>query len=172
MLLTRELGLIKATAQSVSVPHSKLRPGLLEFNHSLVSLVRGRSSWKITGAVPIENVFTGLRSEKELCQIFARSFSLLRRLVQGEERNEELFDHIAGAYSFARSKGCNSSLVANFEYVLLLRILHSLGYVGSAPGIAHFINSPYWNDDVLRTMDSVQALALSEINKSLRASHL
>jgi recombinational DNA repair protein (RecF pathway) len=171
-LFTREFGLIRASAQSVRAAHSKLRPGLIDYAHTNISLVRGKNTWRLTSAVSIGNVYQELSGSKEVSRMFARSFALLSRLLQGEEKNAELFDHVLSAYHFARHGSYNSMFVSNFEYVLVLRILHSLGYVGSAPEIVGFINSLYWSDEVLQRMDHVKVSALQEINKSLKASQL
>jgi len=171
-LFTREFGLIRASAQSVRAAHSKLRPGLIDYAHSNISLVRGKNSWRLTSAVSIGNVFQELSGSKEVALMFARSFALLARLLQGEEKNAELFDHVLSAFHFARHGSYSGMHIANFEYILVLRILHSLGYVGSAPDIAGFINSLLWSDEVLQRMDLVKATALSEINRSLKASQL
>ena len=90
-LFTKDLGLVKATARSVREERSKLRYSLQHFSYSSFSLVRGRNVWRITGAQEKYNIFHDCKGDKEKQQMLARLFSLLQRLLAGEEKNEHLF---------------------------------------------------------------------------------
>src|SRR3989338_714111 len=50
-LLTPELGLVRALAQSIRKPNAKLASALTTFAESSVVLVRGRDGWRLSGAV-------------------------------------------------------------------------------------------------------------------------
>ena len=50
-LLTSELGLVRALAQSVRRPGAKLAPALATLAESSVVLVRGKEGWRLAGAV-------------------------------------------------------------------------------------------------------------------------
>ena len=85
-ILTRDLGLIRATATGVRKGHSKLR-GLIEpISLASVSLVRGKEFWRITSAELIERIGS---TEKLL-----KPLAVLEKLVQGEAPNPELFDAV------------------------------------------------------------------------------
>src|SRR3989344_3317413 len=90
-LLTREFGLVRAFARSVRAERSKLRYLLQDNSRARISLVRGRELWRITGVVSLDNSYAVLRRREEK-QLVARVFLLIRRLAQGEKRNERLFD--------------------------------------------------------------------------------
>src|SRR3989344_2202782 len=79
-ILTKDLGLIRATAQGVRNQGSKLRPHLGEFSASEVAFVRGKTGWRVTDANLRVNYHLQLMMDKEKSTVAARIFSLLRRL--------------------------------------------------------------------------------------------
>lgn len=171
-IFTQDLGLVNASAQGVRRSHSKLRPGLLDFSFSRITLVRGKSLWRITSVVSESNVWAALAEKKAVRLMFGRVFALLLRLLHGEEKNELLFEHLHSAYEFSRQCPKPEAFLPEFEYVLVLRVLHALGYVGAAPSIGNLVYSPYWSEEILHQVSRVKQEALSEINRSLQASQL
>jgi recombinational DNA repair protein (RecF pathway) len=126
----------------------------------------------VTGAIKRENLFEVLREEPEIFAVFSRVFALLARLLSGEEKNEKLFEYLEEAVKFTRGKKQRTELVRSFEYVLVLRILSCLGYLGSSPDTMSFVESPFWNDEILEKMNKCMPSVLGEINKSLKESQL
>ncbi len=179
-LLTRELGLITATAQSVREERSKLRYGLQNLSLSEFTLVRGKDSWRLTGALCEENLYTTFRATPEVPELFGRIFRLLRRLVTGEEKNEKLFAAITEAYAFLKSIRTYESAAAdtkyeitNVEIVLVLRILFLLGYLAPRGEFGAVLSDiSLWNDSLLSDAKGWRALALADINNSLKESQL
>ena len=102
-LFTRELGFLTAIAQSAREERSKLRYGLQDFSYSDITLVRGKEFWRLTRAECVENVFEELQGSKEAVRMLGRIFSLLRRLLAGEERNEPLFVAVLEGVQFIKS---------------------------------------------------------------------
>lgn len=113
-IMTRELGLVRATATGVRKDSSKLRGALEPFSLSSVSLVRGKEYWKATSASVLKKV----PSVPEI----ARPLALLEKLVQGEAPNPELFDAIKGIV--LSSHGYDM-----FEIHFVATILFHLGYL-------------------------------------------
>lgn len=114
-ILTRDLGLVRASASGVRKEGSKLRGSLEPFTLSLVSLVRGKEYWRITSA-------------QSLCPIPAeagigRPLALLEKLVAGESAHPELFDAIEQFISGQREYD------KVFEITLVAHILYHLGYL-------------------------------------------
>ncbi len=108
-ILTRDLGLIRATALGVRKESSKLR-GLLEpITLASVSLVRGKEYWRITSVELIERVV----AKPEIL----RPLALLDKLVQGEAHHAELFD----AVQIGLKQGSEEQFVA--------QMLFHLGYL-------------------------------------------
>src|SRR5947207_241148 len=84
-IFTRDLGMIQATAQGVRLIESKLRYSLQDYSLSHLSLVRGKDVWRITSASKLFNLHEEFGREQ--FTVFARVFSLLRRLIAGEAKN-------------------------------------------------------------------------------------
>ena len=171
-ILTKDLGLIRASAQGVRLLKSKLRYSLQEFSIGEVSLVRGKEFWRVVGAKKQKNIYEELRASPEKVQVFARVFSLLKRLLRGEDKNELLFLYISQAFYFIEKETVPSILVRNFEYVLVLRILSTLGYLGTSPDTAWCVESPYLDIPLLTRVSEVKPVIVQEINKSLKETQL
>lgn len=171
-ILTKELGFVRASAQGIRFLKSKLRYSLHDFSYCDLSLVRGKEMWRVTGAVKTENIFEVLRNEPQTFAVFSRVFALLERLLSGEEKNEQLFAYLEEAVLFSLSGKLSKEMVRNFEYVLVLRILSCLGYLGSSADFEIFTESPYWSGEMLLKVNSVFPKVLGEINRSLRESQL
>ncbi|HZS43153.1 MAG TPA: recombination protein O N-terminal domain-containing protein [Candidatus Paceibacterota bacterium] len=172
-ILTRDLGKIDATAQGVRLIESKLRYSLQDYSLSHLSLVRGKDVWRITSASKLNNLYEELGREQ--FNVFARVFSLLRRLLAGEEKNEELFQILRAATLFAgkeRGRFLSNELLSNFEAILVLRILNSLGYLGQNSTFEPFLQTEIWHQELLEQMGIVSKEAISTINLSLRESQL
>ncbi|MBI2476163.1 MAG: recombination protein O N-terminal domain-containing protein [Candidatus Taylorbacteria bacterium] len=171
-ILTRDLGLIGASAQGVRFLKSKLRYTVHNFFYGELSLVRGRERWRVTGVSKSTDLYCEFRDRPETLLVFARVFSLLLRLLSGEEKNEELFRHVEEAVLFARAKKLSAKLSRDFECILVLRILWSLGYLGSSPDTAVFVESPFWSDELILKMETLTPKILAAINRSLKESQL
>lgn len=116
-ILTRELGLIKATAIGVRKEASKLRGALEPFILSTISLVRGREYWRATSAESLRNISSS--------PAIARPLDLIEKLVQGEMPHTELFDAVEEAIFQLEDE-------ERFEIGLVSKILFHLGYLKEA----------------------------------------
>lgn len=114
-LLTRDLGLIRASAGGVRKISSKLRGSLEPLAFASVSLVRGKEFWRITSVEFIQRV------EPEEAK--ARPLALLEQLVQGETAHPELFDKIE------RLLTTEEDISTSPEVNLVAHILFHLGYL-------------------------------------------
>lgn len=117
-ILTRDLGLVRATALGVRKEASKLRGSLEPVMLATVSLVRGKEYWRITSALSMKKVkpFPGI----------LRPLALLEKLVQGEARHPELFDAIEKELLSSEEK----SEMREIKFVA--KILFHLGYLKEA----------------------------------------
>jgi DNA repair protein RecO (recombination protein O) len=166
-IFTKDFGLIKAAAQGVRHLKSKLRYGLTDYSFCQVSVVRGKEIWRLTGA----EKKLGLKEiEKNL--LLSRIFSLLLRLLHGEEKNDLLFESVKEGMTFLDENELNANNLANLECILALRILFSLGYIGRLGDFDKFTVSPYFTLELLQEMDLLKNKAILEINKSLKETHL
>ena len=83
-ILTRDLGLIRASAGGIRKEASKLRGSLEPLSMTSVSLVRGKEYWRIISAIHDSNIHSD----------FAAPLLLLEKLVTGESAHPELFDSV------------------------------------------------------------------------------
>ncbi|MGB8815820.1 MAG: recombination protein O N-terminal domain-containing protein [Minisyncoccia bacterium] len=182
-LFTEDFGLIRAGATGVRFLKSKLRYHLSDFNCLSVSLVRGREYWRIVGAehsinfindpvraneLEASSTSNGTRKiNQEIINFSGKIFSLVLRLVHGEEKNKELFLAIKGSLKNVREKGITPGL----ECLSVARIMRSLGYLKTKGFEGLFENHDY-DENVIMLAESMRKEIIKEVNKSLDETHL
>ncbi len=169
-LFTRELGLVRCLGKSIREGRSKLRYGLQPLSFAEVGLVRGRELWRLTGASPGLSLSGACKEDTSRLYLAARIARLLARLVQGEEKNEELFFVVEEGMRFLAAEKFENGQLQNFECVLVLQILHRLGYLGGEE-FNSFLSSPL-SREVIAAIDPIRTKAVVTINRSLRETHL
>lgn len=140
-IYTEDFGLVRAKAQGVRLLASKLRYNLDDFVFGSFSLVRGKELWRLTGAETAS-------LEPENAPLRARILSLVRRLVQGEERNDGLFKALT---LLAQEEAADTDA----EVRILSAVLASLGYL-----------------DLDKAAGLSRAETIALINKALKESQL
>jgi len=111
LIYTEDFGLVRAKAQGVRLITSKLRYNLEDFSFSSFSLVRGREVWRLTGALKMD-------TQPKFPVVQARVLNFVKRLVQGEEKNEKLWKNLLLITKTEMS-----------EPLILAHILDALGYM-------------------------------------------
>jgi len=168
-IFTRDLGLVRASAQGIRLEKSKLRYFTQEYSFGVFSLVRGREYWRLTGGETSPD-WGGLASAN--VELKARIAVLLRRLLHGEEPNQALFECIRGGETSPIWGGLASPDLQSLESLVVLRMLHSLGYVGSAQTLEKYLQSTDITPELLSEAATNRILINQHINKALRESHL
>lgn len=171
-LFTRELGLVRAHARSAREEHSKLRYHLQELTCGEFLLVRGKNVWRVTGARSTWNSFYALRRDSPRVALLSRYVCLLKRLLQGEGEQRELFALVMKGLTFLRDESLDEDLLQNFEYLLVLRTLLLLGYVGERDVLSGILHAHSFDRDTLMQMSPLRRAAIFEINRALRESQL
>ncbi len=173
LILTKDFGLIRAEARGIRKLDSKLRCFLQDFSLALFSFVRGKEKWRITTVSKHRNFFADLSGRLEERVVLIRIALLISRLVKGEEKNQELFEHVKDAFDFLANKTFPDILfLRNIECLAVLRILHSLGYVGSTPDLDFFIANRFFGPDLIMKIGKIRPKVIQTINSSLKESHL
>jgi DNA repair protein RecO len=175
-LFTRDLGLIRATARGVRLQKSKLKYSLQDFSRSSVSLVRGKDIWRLTSAKLEDSLYVRYKNDTLVLTVVAQIMALMKRLVGTEEKNEALYMILSDAFIFLESCIWNATEesiaeLKNFEIIVVLKILHNLGYMASVKELAPFIDEQL-SQHVLHAMHEHKKAALKEINNSLRETQL
>lgn len=168
LLYTKDFGLMSALATGVRKSESKLRYALQEYSLCEVSLVKGKSTWRLTSAVLEKNMYLSAQTTHAR-EVIARISTQVIRLVAGEEKDTELFESLIA--------GCNELVVAQpetvsiLEILIMLRMLHILGYVSD---IDTSLCVPYtsYEVSVLEKVVDSKSACIEHINKGLRESQL
>jgi len=166
---TEQLGLVGALAKSAREERSKLRPHLQVGSYGSYTFVKGKHDWRTTGAVDTENSYFELVGKPFAQSAGARVVGIVRQLVHGEEKNEELFEAV---WSFLCSLVRFSEDEARVaERLAVVRILTSLGYVPRELAIPHLAENSY-SADVLNAVKPHEKQLVKAINDALLASNL
>lgn len=171
-IVTRELGLVRAVARSARSLRSRLRYHVQPMSFGSYSLVRGREVWRLTGAHADYNFFHELHANKESVLFLGRYALLLRRLLAGEEALPELFALIESTLAYLRKHAPEGELIENLEYVVMLRSLLLLGYIGEHRAFNEALRLSPITTSMLETVSPLRREMAEEINRALRESHL
>ncbi len=170
-LFTKDLGMVRAVAQGVRLSKSKLRFSLQDFSLVHVSLVRGKEVWRLTNARSEKNLYSYFKHDRRALSLIVQIFSLTKRLIPGEEKNEELFTILHDAFEFLDAGQLSNEEKSSFELILVIKILENLGYMGNSVELRSFIVEP-WSKELLQDMERVKKIAYREINTSLKETQL
>ena len=189
-IFTRDLGLVKVVAQGIRFEKSKLRYHTKDYSFGIFSLVRGKEVWRLTSAQALlaSSLSTPISSQNIFVTnneaFWARIALLLRRFLQGEEANEKLFETISACNIFLVSFGQtgdvdglssvpdNDSHMEIVESLLVIRIMHTLGYIGDDKDIHAVIYSNDFTHGIIESASRKKHLINQHINKALMESHL
>lgn len=166
LLFTREAGMVYAHAKSVREERSKQRYALQVCSHIRATLIRGKSGWKIAGVEPIQN-FYAQTTNRESRAFLRNVILLLRRVIHGETAHAEIFDDVIGA--------CQESEKyppKKLESVLLVRILHALGYIAPIPLYVPFLHCTMPYDRIAELSEVDEKTCRGAIDRALLESHL
>ncbi len=166
-IFTKDFGLIRVAGQSVRHLKSKLRYNLEDYSFGYFSIVRGREVWRLTSAGEKIKI-----TELAKLTLLTRLFSLLVRLLHGEEKNEILFTNLKTGFLFLIAENLSIDDLMNLECILALRILFNLGYLGKLNDLNLFISSETIDNLLLNQMSLHRQQAILEINKSLLETQL
>lgn len=168
-ILTPNLGLINVGAQGVRYLKSKLRSQLKDLDYVSLTLVRGREMWRLAGAEAggrLEAVLT----QPEKRRVWARVASLVRRLMPGEQGQPELFSDLCSGLEALGEAGPDK--LASGELILVLRLLHILGYVKDTSELSPWLARDIWREQNLALGEKQAGQLLVVINSGLAHSQL
>lgn len=164
------MGLIRAAAQGIRLAKSKLRYSLQDFSYAKIDLVRGRDIWRVTSATTL-NSFPYMRNDRQSLILIARVVKLLERLCDGEESNEKIFDDLIQSLHMLNDEGISPVFREALELHLVLRIMHSLGYIEESAIFDDYIEKDF-NDSKIDSLIREKRSIITHINKALNESQL
>lgn len=170
LLLTEDLGFIKASAQSVRSSKSKMNGHLQEFCFIKISLVKGKNIWRIVGVDTIESRCFVKNNDKLIA--IKNIFSLLTRLLHGEEKNTSLFEAVSVFYNFLFNNEITKNNIENLETITVIRILYNLGYFKDDFELIGFVKNKDMSVEILDSFSDKKKKAIFLINEALKETHL
>jgi DNA repair protein RecO (recombination protein O) len=171
-IFTKEFGLLSAQATGARHLKSKLRFCLQDYSHSQVSLVRGKEIWRLINAGSLYDIWKDFKLKRDERLLIIRIFTLLRRLLHGEERQGEIYEILNRSLEFLLNTTLSKEDLRNFECVVIIKILYHLGYFPINDEFGKFIECARFDQGILSEMNVCYESALASINQSLRESHL
>lgn len=125
LLFTAQAGMLWASARSVREERSRQRYALQDFSRIRVTLVKGKSGWRIGSVEAVLNGFSAA-PDRATRHCITKCFLLLRRFIHGEGAYPTIFSDLETLYSVIQ-KGGTLPVVASDYFAL--RLLETLGYV-------------------------------------------
>lgn len=122
LLLTKDSGILWANARSVREESSKQRYALQDFSRVKISLVKGKSGWRVGSVESLINYFFAA-DERESRASVQRIVKLIRRFMHGEEASGAIYIDTIHALSGAVAG------IPDADELFELRLLFALGYV-------------------------------------------
>lgn len=168
-IFTRDLGLVYAEAEGVRKLASKLRYVLTDYSYIKLDLIQRKNIWRITTASKT-NLLEDFHKDIYKLKIIANLSKLLIRLLPEQEKNENLFTGILDGL-FILEKNVDQKELQNIEIVIVLRMLHNLGYINGEEIFSELIKSPFENE-LIDKISKNKGAVLNEINKALRETQL
>lgn len=172
LIFAKDLGLIKTVAQNTKSPKSKLKHGLQDYSFGIFSLVKGQTGWRITNVIPEGNFYFDLKNEKEKLRVVKDIFTLIKKMVIGEEENQELFNMVFSGLSYLAESQLEKQDVYNLEILLVLRMMRNLGYLQNIDSIEKFLETTNWSFETLKVIEKSQKSFVKEINRAIKDSDL
>ncbi len=164
-LFTEDLGLVQAVAKSVRSEKSKLKYSLQDFTYVRADLVRGKEVWRVTDSQEIARISPNNGPEK--ARTLAGVFSLLRRFIHGEDRDDETFRIVRDVFFFLLREKVSPEELKNLEILAALCVLSSLGYIE----YGDFTEGKF-TQETLALFAPHRTEALKKIKQALTESHL
>jgi len=125
---TKDFGRIDAVAQGVRHLKSKLRYHLSFFSFLRISFVATSGEyWRVVDAEEIR-ALESPRGDFGKARTIFTLFSLLDRLLQGQEADGRLWETAKELFGYLEKSVLSKNDLRNFEILFALRVLNHLGY--------------------------------------------
>ncbi len=127
LLFTKEVGMLWATARSVRVEKSKQRMALQDFSMVRVSLIKGKTGWRIGSVEAHANAFLAAENRAVRGGI-AFVVKALRQYVHGEVEVPRAFADMQSVLDRLVTESTPED-IAVYQQLFILRLLEELGYI-------------------------------------------
>ncbi len=164
----REVGLVAGKVQGGRTLASKLRGGVQDFTIGNFSLIKGKNEWKVVGARADGSIFESVQHNEEKVQIMGHVLNLIKKLVEEGIGSHELYDRVKEFMLYLPRLASNE--LKSAECLILLRILHKLGFLRADPDLVICLEEQGITDKALTTIQTHRHKTVSLINESLEAA--
>lgn len=163
-LLTRDFGLLYAHAQGVRELKSRNKYALKIGQFTEVTLVKGKVTWRITGA---QNKYKKFYLNNNYINR-KKIFNLITKFLPVEDDSKEIFDVLCGGDdAFYKYGDKYADLI---ELIIVLRLLDKLGFLSrpfKETFILNFLNSYSISLNLLEKANQNEKVLLIKVNNSL-----
>ncbi len=168
LIFTKEAGMLWASARSVREERSKQRYALQDFSRIRVSLVKGKSGWRIGSVESLGNPFLSAATRAQRGRV-SFVISQLRRFVQGETTLPRIYADVNAILEAV----CEEEERWNvLRLTFLLRLLSDLGYISNAAPFRELLSAQTLEEAAHFFDPKFQALIEERLEEASRASHL
>ena len=167
-VFTEDFGLISAKVQGSRKSISRLRLGTQDFSSGSFSLVKGKMGWRLVGANIDSNFFEDLRFSKSRLSIAKNVLSFINKNIGMEEENKPLFKMILDFFCFLKSTDESKGPLA--ECLIMLRIIHNLGFLKHDPELSPHLSMSDLNDNELKLVAPKKKKMIELINESMKSA--
>lgn len=127
-VMTKEFGLVYATARGARSLSSKLSPALFELALVKISLVKTKTSWRVTSVSLVLDTASVLKERREALSALCRVSFLAKKLLRGEEVNQSLYEDLERSIKLL-IEGVADEDVDAWELFTVAKMLSNLGYL-------------------------------------------
>lgn len=168
LLFTREAGMLFASARSVREERSKQRYALQDFSHIRVSLVKGKSGWRIGSVESMGNAFLNAANRTERSRV---NFVIaqLRRFVHGEVSLTGVYDDAIELFKACKADETTWEI---YRDLFLLRLHAYLGYIAVIPIWEKLTSCPSLAEALKHYEPTMHAQIARAVEHATEASHL
>ena len=142
-IYTEKFGMIMASAKGVRLEKSKLRGNLDVFTCGDFAVISSKDFWRLVDARETISLKFNHNSAEQpsliggQVKVFARTASLLARMIKGEERNEEMWKQLKILFLNLFKKNVEKKDLKDLEIRSTAAILKTLGYMGEEPSFGN-----------------------------------
>lgn len=134
-IYTEKFGMIMASARGVRLEKSKLRGNLDVFTCGEYAVISSKDFWRLVDARETVSPSLNHNSAEQArlvggqVKVFAKVVNLMTRMIKGEERNEEIWNHLKNLFSNLFKENISPENLKDLEIKSIAAILKILGYL-------------------------------------------
>ncbi|MBY0309779.1 recombination protein O N-terminal domain-containing protein [Patescibacteria group bacterium] len=167
LLFTQSGGMLYAEARAVRRENSKQRHALQDFTRVRISLIRGKSGWRVGSVEALENYYANA-VDREARGSVVGLVKMLRRFARGEEAMTEVYEFIKVALAVLTQSQASRTFLDAYVQV---HFLAYLGYVALGMLPAPLQHTNVTSAGALASKD-YEALLRIQLESAVVHSHL